>query len=170
MAFRRLVELPQVLGYLEAPEPGQPTAEAEPSSEVVKSTNSSAIGFPFACAPRHCADCDAQRQLMIWDDDRARAVLVSSADRPFKGDEQTFDPARPNAALDFDGGDRLELPALSSMLVEHVLELVAGHLAADHALAELDHHVLVAVYHARTIVNVYGTNCCGIWSIARVRL
>ena len=42
---------------------------------------------------------------------RARVVLVSSADRPFKGDEETFDPARPDAAPDFDGGDRLELPA-----------------------------------------------------------
>ena len=48
---------------------------------------------------------------------------MSSADRPFKGDEETFDPARPDAAPDFDGGDRLELPALSSMLVEHVLSL-----------------------------------------------
>ncbi len=79
-------------------------------------------------------------------------VLVGSADRPFKGDEETFDPARPDAAPDFDGGDRLELPALSGMLVEHRLELVAGHLAADHALAELDHRVLVAVRHPTTIV------------------
>jgi hypothetical protein len=85
-------------------------------------------------------------------DDRARAVLVSSADRPFKGDEETLDPARPDAALDFDGGDRLESPALSSTLVEHRLELVAGHLAPDHALAQLDHRVLVAVRHATTIV------------------
>ncbi len=85
---------------------------------------------------------------------RARAVLVGSAHRPFKGDEETFDPARPDAALDFDGGDRLELPALSSMLVEHFLELVAGHLAAHHALAELDHRVLVAVRHATTIVRL----------------
>jgi hypothetical protein len=85
-------------------------------------------------------------------DDRAGAVLVSSADRPFKGDEETFNPTRPDASLDFDGGDRLELPALSSMLVEHLLELVAGHLAADHALAELDHRVLVAVRHGTTIV------------------
>ena len=82
---------------------------------------------------------------------RARVVLVSSADRPFKGDEETFDPARPDAALDFDGGDPLELPALSSMLVQYLLEFVAGHLAADHALAELDHRVLVAVRHAMTI-------------------
>jgi hypothetical protein len=58
-------------------------------------------------------------------------VLVGSADRPFKGNEETFDPAGPDAALDFDGGVGLELPALGSMLVEHVLELVAGHLAAD---------------------------------------
>jgi hypothetical protein len=79
-------------------------------------------------------------------------VLLSSADWLFKGDEETFDPARPDAALDFDGGDRLELPALRSMLVKHVLELVAGHLAADHALAELDHRVLVAIRHATTIV------------------
>ena len=56
-------------------------------------------------------------------DDRAHAGRVSSADRPFKGDEETFDPARPDAAVDFDGGDRLELPALGSMLIEHLLEL-----------------------------------------------
>ena len=87
--------------------------------------------------------------------DRSReSALVSSADRLFKGDEETFDPARPDAALDFDGGDRLELPAVSSMLVEHLLELGAGHLAADHALAELDHCVSVAVRHATTIVAV----------------
>jgi len=85
-------------------------------------------------------------------EDRARAVLVSSADRPFKGDGETFDPAGSDAALDFDGGDRLELPALGSMLVEHLLELVTRHLAADHALAELDHRVLVAVRHATTVV------------------
>jgi hypothetical protein len=78
-------------------------------------------------------------------------MLVSSADRPFKCDEETFNPARPDAALDFDRGDRPELPALSSMLVEHLLELVAGHLAADHALSKLDHRVLVAVRHATTI-------------------
>jgi len=58
--------------------------------------------------------------------------LVSSADRPFKGDEETFDPAGSDTALDFDGGDRLELPALGSMIVEHLLEHVAGHLAAGH--------------------------------------
>jgi hypothetical protein len=82
---------------------------------------------------------------------RACAVLVSSADLPFEGDEKTFDPARPDAALHFNRRDRLELPALSSMLVEHVLELVAGHLAADHALTELDHRVFVAVRHTTTI-------------------
>ena len=94
---------------------------------------------------------NARRCRIKIDDDRARGVLVSSADRPFKGDEETFDPAGPDAALDFDGGDRLELPALSSMLVQHLLKLAAGHLAADHALAELDHCVLVAVRHATTI-------------------
>ena len=82
----------------------------------------------------------------------------SSADRAFKGDEETFDAARPDATLDFDRSDRLELPALSSMLVEHVLELVARHFAADHALAELDHCVLVAVRHVMTIVAGGGTS------------
>jgi hypothetical protein len=94
----------------------------------------------------------SQRSRVTFKDDSARAVLVSSADRPFKGDEETFDTARTDAALDFDGGDCLELPALSSMLVKHLLELIAGHLAADHAFAELDHCVLVAVRHATTIV------------------
>src|SRR5215212_7694006 len=68
------------------------------------------------------------------------------------GDEDTFDRTRADAALDFDRRQRLELPALSSMLVEHLLNLVARHLAADHALAELDHPVFVAVHHTRTIV------------------
>jgi hypothetical protein len=94
---------------------------------------------------------------LATDDDRA--VLASSADRLFKGDEDTFDPARPDAALNFDGGDRLELPAVSSMLVEHLLELGAGHLAADHALAEFDHHVLVAVRYATTIVAASPDSC-----------
>src|SRR5215203_3735103 len=85
-------------------------------------------------------------------DNRASAVLLSSADLPFEGDEDTFDRTRADAALDFDRRERLELPALSSMLVEHLLNLVAGHLAADHALAELDHPVFVAVHHTRTIV------------------
>src|SRR5215207_3170432 len=85
-------------------------------------------------------------------DNRASAVLVSSADLPFEGDEDTFDRTRADAALDFDRRERLELPALSSMLVEHLLNLVARHLAADHALAELDHPVFVAVHHTRTIV------------------
>src|SRR5829696_2932267 len=85
-------------------------------------------------------------------DHRAFAVLVSSADLPFEGDEDTFDRTRADAALDFDRRERLELPALSSMLVEHLLNLVARHLAADHALAELDHPVFVAVHHTRTIV------------------
>ena len=97
----------------------------------------------LALGGRRSAQCALGSRVTI-NDDRDRVVLVSSADRTFKGDEETFDPARPDAALDFDGGDRLELPALSSMLVEHHLELVAGHLAADHALAELDHRVLVA--------------------------
>jgi hypothetical protein len=38
----------------------------------------------------------------VTNNDRARAVLVSSADRAFKCDEETFDPARPDATLDFD--------------------------------------------------------------------
>ena len=42
--------------------------------------------------------------------------FVSSVDRPFKRDEETLDRARPDAALDFDGGDRPELPTLSSVL------------------------------------------------------
>ena len=117
----------------------------------------SGTGLPNPAHLHHDAAADSgpnaplERRVTI-NDDRARAVLVSSADRPFKGDEETFDPARSDAALDFDGGDRPELPALSSMLVEHLLEPVAGHLAADHALAELDHRVLVAVRHAKTIV------------------
>src|SRR5829696_3847038 len=84
--------------------------------------------------------------------DRRRGYLAEScsrsADWPFKGDQDTFDAARPDAALDFNGSDRLELPALGSVLIEHILELLAGHLAAEHALAELDHRVLVSIRHA----------------------
>src|SRR3954452_20426017 len=71
-----------------------------------------------------------------------------SADRPFKGDQDTFDTARPDAPLDFNGSDRLELPTLGGILIEHILELCPGHLAAEHALAELDPRVLVSIGHA----------------------
>jgi hypothetical protein len=119
------------------------------SSEPVRRCNK--IDWLSVSSGRRSAQRTPGSRVTI-NDDRAGAVLVSSADRPFKGDEETFDPARPDAALDFNGGDRPELQALSGMLVENLFELVAGHLAADHALAELDHRVLVAVRHATTIV------------------
>ena len=81
-----------------------------------------------------------------------------SADRPFKSDEDTFHAARTDAALDFNGCDRLELPALGSLLVEHILELFARHFAAEHALAKLDHRVFVSNCHATTILGQVPNN------------
>jgi hypothetical protein len=80
------------------------------SSEPVRQGNK--IDWLSVSSGRRSAQRTPDRRVTI-NDDRARAVLVSSADRPFKGDEETFDAARPNAALHFNGGDRLELPALS---------------------------------------------------------
>ena len=93
-----------------------------------------------------CA-CDPPSALLRW------TKPLPSADRAFKSDQHTFDAARPDAALDFNGCDRLELPALGSMLIEHILKLFAGHLPAEHALAELDHRVLVSIRHATTILS-----------------
>ena len=39
---------------------------------------------------------------------------LQSADLPFEGDEDTFDAARPHAALDFNRCDCLELQLLAS--------------------------------------------------------
>src|SRR5215218_4482317 len=51
-------------------------------------------------------------------------------------------------ALDVGRGDHPELPALPGLLVEHLLELVARHLPADHAFPKL--HDLVLVGHRRS--------------------
>src|SRR5215207_4744593 len=53
---------------------------------------------------------------------------------PLEGDEQPLGAARPDPALDVGGGQRPELPALGGVLVEKLLQLVAGELVADHAL------------------------------------
>ena len=90
-------------------------------------------------------------------------VKVVSGDGSFKSDQDTFNAAGPDATLDFNGCDRLELPALGSLLIEHILKLLAGHLAAKHAFAELDHRVLVSIRHAKTIrgarIDVVPTIC-----------
>jgi hypothetical protein len=45
----------------------------------------------------------------------------------------------------------LSCQPVGGMLVEHLLQLVTGHLAADHALAEFDHLVLITVRHVLTV-------------------
>ena len=64
--------------------------------------------------------------------------MVALADTALEGDKETLGPPRANPTLHIRAGDRLELPALGSVLVEELLKLPAGHLAADHALADLD--------------------------------
>src|SRR5215217_604401 len=61
---------------------------------------------------------------------------------PLERHQYALDPARTNPALDLDGGDRLERPALLTVLVEHLLELLAGHLAPEQALSQLHDLVL----------------------------
>ncbi len=48
-------------------------------------------------------------------------------------------PTRTEAPLHVDGNNGLELPPLPAMLVDDLLELVARHLAPDHALTGLRH-------------------------------
>ena len=59
-----------------------------------------------------------------------------------EGDEHAIDTTRSDTSLHLDSGDRLERPALRAVVVENLLELVAGHLAADESLTKLDHLVL----------------------------
>jgi hypothetical protein len=69
---------------------------------------------------------------------------------PIRRSKVTRRPSVPpgsNPALHVRAGDRLELPALGSVLVEEPLKLPAGHLAADHALADLDDLVFIALGH-----------------------
>src|SRR4051794_4303205 len=68
-------------------------------------------------------------------------------DEAFERDEQPVDTARADAALDLRARDRLDLPAVAGMLVEDLLELVAGELAADEPLAQLQHPVLHSLSH-----------------------
>jgi hypothetical protein len=134
-------------GRTVATETKSETAQRQSEGQVARSTPGGApmdVGDSLEVVPLRC--CTAWSALLRW----TKPLL--SADGPFKSDQDTFDAARPDAALDFNGCDRLELPALGSLLVEHILKLFAGHLAAEHALAELDHCVLVSIRHARTIL------------------
>src|SRR5688572_10859986 len=66
-----------------------------------------------------------------------------SGDGPLEGHQHTLGATGADPALDLDGGDGLDLPALPGVLVEHTLELARGHLAADEPFANLDDLVLV---------------------------
>src|SRR6476469_5483359 len=59
-----------------------------------------------------------------------------------EGDQEAVNATRSDAALDVHGGDRLERPSLRAVLVEDLLELVAGHLPAHEPFAKLDDLVL----------------------------
>jgi hypothetical protein len=64
-----------------------------------------------------------------------------------EGDKEALGPPRSNPTLHIGTSDRLELPALGSVLVEELLELAAGHLAADQALPDFDDLVFIAFGH-----------------------
>src|SRR5205823_14748965 len=66
---------------------------------------------------------------------------------PLERHQQSLDSAGSQASLDVRGRDRLEAPALTGMLVEDPLQVVAGHLAADHLLPELQDLVLEPFGH-----------------------
>src|SRR4051812_43845634 len=72
---------------------------------------------------------------------------TASGEWSLEGDQDALHASRSHAALHVDGRDRSELPALTSVLVQDLLQLVAGHLAADHPLADLLHLVLVTPSH-----------------------
>src|SRR3954452_11599156 len=69
---------------------------------------------------------------------------MTSGDRSFERDENSFDPTRPDPALHVDRRDRLQLPAVPGLVVEGLLQLVAGHLPAEQTLTNLDDLVLVS--------------------------
>jgi hypothetical protein len=66
-------------------------------------------------------------------------------DAALEGDKEAFGTPGSNSTLYVRDGNRLELPALGSVIVEELLKLPAGHLAADHPLADLDDLVFVAL-------------------------
>lgn len=69
---------------------------------------------------------------------------------PLEGDQQTFDPTRAEATLDLSGGDGLQqLPARGGLLIEDLLQLIAGYLAADQAFTDLERCTHSAFVHRR---------------------
>src|SRR5215470_6746710 len=76
------------------------------------------------------------------------AVMWLSGGRTLERDEDASHASRADAALHFNRRYRLQLPPLLGVLVEGLLQLVSGHLAADQALAKLDHLVLESTCHA----------------------
>src|SRR5215218_8197222 len=74
---------------------------------------------------------------------------------PLERHQYALDPARTDPALDLDGGDRLERPALLAVLVEHLLQLLAGHLAPEQALSQF--HDLVLRHGA--LLSSSGSSC-----------
>jgi hypothetical protein len=77
----------------------------------------------------------------------------ASGRRSLEGHEQPLGRARTDPPLHVGGGERLELPPLARVLVEHRLHLAPAHLAADHPLADLDDEVLVALLHDRSCLS-----------------
>ena len=85
---------------------------------------------------RSCCARSAQR-LGSGDDD-LRGTLFT-----FEGDQQTIYSTRANTAFDLDGGDGPELPSVAGLVIQETFQLLTGHLAADHLLANLYDLVLV---------------------------
>jgi len=68
--------------------------------------------------------------------DTAAALKADPALLLLERDQQTVYAARPHSALDLHRGHGLKHSALRAMLVEHLLELLAGHLAPDKSFSQ----------------------------------
>src|SRR3954471_2201564 len=109
-----------------------PRAAAGSPSEQARASSTAA---PSRCSPSHRRAASSA------------TGVTDSAHRPLEGDEHTLDATTAKPALDVHGGDGTQLPALLCVLVQHLLQLVTGHLAAEHALTKFHDLVLVPTRH-----------------------
>src|SRR5689334_14818812 len=84
-----------------------------------------------------------------------------SADGTLESQDQTFDSPRPDAALDVGVGDGLQQPALPRLVVQGVLQLVAGERPSEELLAQDNYAILhpldaFTLSHALTVSDVAG--------------
>jgi len=75
----------------------------------------------------------------------ATCPCYPSSHRTLKGEDQALDRPRSDAPLDVRVGDVFEHPALPRLVVQDLLQLVAGQRPADQALAKFDDPILTSL-------------------------